>query len=204
MKILIIAACLLCTGIANASDITDDTFVSPVQTLPPQGGARAMIAETQYGMVLSEIMFRTATTHNWHVFNLTSLSQNTPGAIVQAWSINNWDWDEETATWQTRQGTTSGPVACLMTFYGDADLDGDVDEDDNEILDDNWQQAGNWTDGDFNGDGIVNAYDMNLMAQNWHKTVFLDDAEVLYCPKPGNNIVIRCVSGSIRIESKEF
>ena len=204
MRILITAMCLLCAAMANASDVTDDTFVSPVQAIPPQGANRRLIAETQYGMVLSEIMVRTATTHDWHVFNLTALSQNTPGATVQAWSINNWDWDESTATWQNRQGTTSGPVACTMTFYGDADLDGDVDENDNEILDDNWQQAGNWEDGDFNGDGIINSADMNLMAQNWHKTVWLDDAEVLYAPKAGDNIAIRCVSGSIRIESKEF
>jgi hypothetical protein len=47
-------------------------------------------------------------------------------------------------------------------------LDGDVDQDDDDILDVNWQQSvASWLDGDFNGDGVVNAADLNELGQNW-------------------------------------
>lgn len=54
------------------------------------------------------------------------------------------------------------------TWFGDAELDGDVDQDDDDILDLNWQQSvASWLDGDFNGDGVVNAADLNALGQNW-------------------------------------
>jgi hypothetical protein len=54
------------------------------------------------------------------------------------------------------------------TWFGDAALDGDVDQDDDDILDANWQQSVlSWLDGDFNGDGVVNAADLNELGQNW-------------------------------------
>lgn len=54
------------------------------------------------------------------------------------------------------------------TRFGDADLDGDVDINDFQTVIGNWTKAGDsWLDGDFNGDGIVNADDFNFIGVNW-------------------------------------
>lgn len=52
---------------------------------------------------------------------------------------------------------------------GDADDDGDVDEDDAARLAENWlvQEGATWAMGDFNGDFKVDDIDATLMAANW-------------------------------------
>ena len=52
---------------------------------------------------------------------------------------------------------------------GDADDDGDVDEDDLAILAANWLQtiAGGYSVGDFDGDGDVDDVDATILAANW-------------------------------------
>lgn len=47
--------------------------------------------------------------------------------------------------------------------YGDANLDGRVSFLDIETIASNFDQSGNWADGDFNKDGIVNRADLNLL-----------------------------------------
>jgi hypothetical protein len=52
---------------------------------------------------------------------------------------------------------------------GDANGDGDVDDEDASILGAHWLQSvsGGWDDGDFNIDGVVNDKDAAIMAANW-------------------------------------
>lgn len=51
----------------------------------------------------------------------------------------------------------------LGSEYGDADLDGRVSFQDIEIVAANFNQSGDWADGDFNGDGIVNQTDLDIL-----------------------------------------
>ncbi len=49
------------------------------------------------------------------------------------------------------------------TFYGDANLDGVVDQADREVWQDhNFQMATGWATGDFNGDGLTDVSDFNI------------------------------------------
>lgn len=58
----------------------------------------------------------------------------------------------------------------LVTEFGDADLDGDVDMSDyRQLLDHFGQQAG-WERGDFNGDNVVDFADFILLSRNWTRT----------------------------------
>ncbi len=55
----------------------------------------------------------------------------------------------------------------LGTFYGDANLDGDVDGDDLDIWHDNaFSSADTWAEADFNRDGSVDGSDFNLWSVN--------------------------------------
>ena len=52
---------------------------------------------------------------------------------------------------------------------GDADLDGDVDTSDLNVVGVNWRQidAASWAQADFNGDEVVDAADLNSLGINW-------------------------------------
>ncbi len=50
------------------------------------------------------------------------------------------------------------------TEYGDATLDGNVDEADFDALAANYNMAGGWADGDFNGDAFVDRRDYDILA----------------------------------------
>lgn len=55
--------------------------------------------------------------------------------------------------------------------YGDANLDGRVDDGDAVIMAANWLKTGAlWSWGDFDGNGQVNSIDAALMAGNWQKS----------------------------------
>jgi hypothetical protein len=58
-----------------------------------------------------------------------------------------------------------------FTYFGDTDLDGDVDVADLGNLATNWQTSDVWTDGDFDYNGIVNVNDLGLLASNWQAGV---------------------------------
>ena len=57
------------------------------------------------------------------------------------------------------------------TYYGDANLDGQVDIADLGRLATNWQTSGAWSSGDFNYDGFVDISDLGLLAGNWQQGV---------------------------------
>jgi fibronectin-binding autotransporter adhesin len=71
-------------------------------------------------------------------------------------------WEDDSATQQ---------VTVKRTFYGDADLNGQVDVADLGILASNWQVAGNWSTADFDYSGFIDVADLGLLASNWQAGV---------------------------------
>jgi adhesin HecA-like repeat protein len=70
-------------------------------------------------------------------------------------------------------GQTVDATSLLIkyTYFGDSDLDGDVDIADLGRLATHWQSAGSWIDGDFDYSGSVNVNDLGLLATNWQAGV---------------------------------
>src|SRR5205823_120566 len=67
------------------------------------------------------------------------------------------------------QSVDSTAVLIKYTYYGDADLDGDVDLTDYTILSANYNTSGKvWTQGDFNYDGNVNITDYTYLSANYN------------------------------------
>jgi hypothetical protein len=62
-------------------------------------------------------------------------------------------------------------VLVSFTYYGDTDLDGDVDVDDLGAMATNWQQPASWADGDMDYSGTVDVNDLGLFAGNWQAGV---------------------------------
>ncbi|MBN1589014.1 MAG: PEP-CTERM sorting domain-containing protein [Pirellulales bacterium] len=56
----------------------------------------------------------------------------------------------------------------LTMIPGDANLDGEVDDNDAITLASHWGLAAGWTGGDFDGDGLVGPADASIMAAHWH------------------------------------
>jgi hypothetical protein len=74
------------------------------------------------------------------------------------------------AEWDVRYDDPNGDIflqALAVYTPGDADLDGDVDSDDFNLLAFNFDDTGNWAAGDFDGDGVVGSDDFNLLAFNF-------------------------------------
>jgi hypothetical protein len=63
----------------------------------------------------------------------------------------------------------------VATYYGDADLDGDVGFSDLLKLAQNYDQPGIWGQGDFNYDGVVNFPDLLALAQNYGQSDVVAD-----------------------------
>jgi hypothetical protein len=58
-----------------------------------------------------------------------------------------------------------------FTYFGDSDLDGDVDVADLGNLASAWQTVAIWTGGDFDYNGTVDVNDLGLLASNWQAGV---------------------------------
>lgn len=70
---------------------------------------------------------------------------------------------------------------------GDANGDGKVDAADLNLIGINWQQMGKVrSDGDFTGDGLVDAADLNVLALNWQTGVGVPSA----VPEPSGMILL--------------
>jgi autotransporter-associated beta strand protein len=69
-------------------------------------------------------------------------------------------------------------VSVVRTYYGDADLNGQVNITDFNALAANYGNTttGIWATGDFNYDGVVNALDLNAIATNFGATPLLSSA----------------------------
>jgi hypothetical protein len=64
-----------------------------------------------------------------------------------------------------------GNLLVKYTYYGDANLDGQVDVTDLGALATNWQTSSAWSGGDFNYDGFVDVSDLGMLATNWQAGV---------------------------------
>jgi hypothetical protein len=62
-------------------------------------------------------------------------------------------------------------VLVKFTYFGDSDLDGDVDVADLGSLASAWQTSGTWINGDFDYNGSVDVNDLGLLASNWQAGV---------------------------------
>jgi glucose/arabinose dehydrogenase len=58
-----------------------------------------------------------------------------------------------------------------FTYFGDSDVDGDVDVNDLGNLASAWQTSGVWTSGDFDYNGTIDVNDLGLLASNWQAGV---------------------------------
>jgi autotransporter-associated beta strand protein len=63
--------------------------------------------------------------------------------------------------------TAASQVVVGYTWYGDANLDGQVDITDLGLLATNWQTAGVWGTGDFDYSDFVDITDLGMLATNW-------------------------------------
>jgi hypothetical protein len=69
------------------------------------------------------------------------------------------------------QSVDSSSLLIKFTYFGDTDLDGDVDVGDLGTLATSWQTAALWTGGDFDYNGSVDVADLGLLATNWQAGV---------------------------------
>jgi hypothetical protein len=69
------------------------------------------------------------------------------------------------------QTVDASSVLIKFTYFGDTDVDGDVDVADLGKLATCWQGAGVWSGGDFDYNGSVNVNDLGLLATNWQAGV---------------------------------
>lgn len=55
----------------------------------------------------------------------------------------------------------------LQSYYGDANLDGEVEFADFQVLLENWCTGSGWAQGDWNGDGLVDFAEFQTLLENW-------------------------------------
>ncbi len=84
---------------------------------------------------------------------------NTSSAVANQTALG---WKDDAA---------SQSILVKHTYYGDTNLDGQVDISDLGRLATNWQANAAWSGGDFNYDGFVDISDLGLLATNWQAGV---------------------------------
>jgi hypothetical protein len=70
-----------------------------------------------------------------------------------------------------KEDASAKQVTIAYTYYGDTNLDGQVDVTDLGALATNWQTSNVWSGGDFNYDGFVDVTDLGALATNWQAGV---------------------------------
>jgi hypothetical protein len=65
----------------------------------------------------------------------------------------------------------STSILIKYTYFGDSNLDGQVDITDLGNLASNWQSSGPWTSGDFDYSNFIDITDLGLLASNWQAGV---------------------------------
>jgi hypothetical protein len=69
------------------------------------------------------------------------------------------------------QTVDASSILFKHTYFGDVNLDGQVDVADLGVLATNWQTSQPWSGGDFDYNGTVNVNDLGLLATNWQAGV---------------------------------
>ncbi len=64
-------------------------------------------------------------------------------------------------------GTAKSFTITVIRLRSDINSDGQVDCADQRILKSNFNKAGSFADGDVNGDGTVNVFDLSMMLSDW-------------------------------------
>jgi hypothetical protein len=98
---------------------------------------------------------------------LTSSSATTARGLGYA---NNAALDSVKTTF-AGQSVDPSSILVKYTYFGDADIDGDVDVADLGKLATAWQTSGVWSSGDFDYNGTINVNDLGLLATNWQAGV---------------------------------
>jgi hypothetical protein len=99
------------------------------------------------------------------------------GALQSGYNSGSWNGTGITSS--LANGTTNAlgyadngtSVLVKYTYYGDADLNGQVDINDLGELASNWLGTALWGGGDFDFNGAVNVNDLGLLASNWQAGV---------------------------------
>jgi hypothetical protein len=95
----------------------------------------------------------------------------------------------------------------LGTLYGDADLNGRVTFADFLILQNNYNKAGGWAEGDWNGDGMVTFSDFLILQNNYNKSgsgVSLQPAGIgtTGVPEPGSLMALGLGSAAMLLRKR--
>ena len=88
------------------------------------------------------------------------------------------------------QPATATDTLVRFTYFGDANLDGNVNALDFNRLAINFGKTPGsdvWSQGDFNFDGIVNTLDFNALASNFNATPLSGSGAWLTCPRAGGD-----------------
>ena len=141
------------------------------------GGALAMVKSQAWNPVLSGPGTADIQTGR-AIFDYTGASS--PAATIQSILTASYGTGfasgqihSSTATSQLGLGWTDdgSKTTVAYTYFGDANLDLNVDTVDFNLLAANFSGTGkNWGQGDFNYDGAVDTVDFNLLAANFSKT----------------------------------
>ncbi len=91
----------------------------------------------------------------------TIRSQIASGGIMTSSAVAN----QTTLGWKDTAASSS--ILVKYTYYGDANLDGQVDISDLGALATAWQTSAVWSQGDFDYSGFVDISDLGKLATNW-------------------------------------
>jgi hypothetical protein len=89
---------------------------------------------------------------------------------------------------------STGDLVVRFGWWGDANVDGQVDINDYNILASNFGDAGNWFQGDFNYDGVIDANDYGILADEYGGAVPFQllpaaENEPYSFTLPGDNVI---------------
>ena len=89
---------------------------------------------------------------------------------------------------------TTSDIIIKYTYYGDANLDGEVNSDDQSLLDGNFGSPGNWFLGDFNYDGMVDSDDQSLLDGNFGFTGLSGTGGAAPVPEPSTIVMMSALA----------
>jgi hypothetical protein len=127
-----------------------------------------------------------ATLTGTHDFGNAAVKKgNLWNAAEGRWDLDNWEY---TYTVDGQTGVCGGDIGVVARLPGDVDLDGDCDAwDIQHILSMNSYNNGAgwcWGDGDFNGDGLVNWQDIQMILDHGQYGEGLGPALLALVPEP--------------------